>query len=72
MDAMREFEPAGATFAVETPQLGPGERPIGNVKRLVVRLPVKVTDTRIAVLFTPAIAKELPAPKVNPLAEWKE
>jgi hypothetical protein len=62
--------PSGAMFAVETPQLGPGERPMPGVKRLVVRLPDKVTTMRIAVLFTPGSAPETKAAEVRPLAEW--
>lgn len=67
---VRIVAPADARFDVEMPQLGPGERPMPGVKRLVVRLPGKVTATRIAVLFTPGSTDGKATSAVKPLAEW--
>ena len=74
----RLLAPAGATFVFEPVNVPAPQRTTTGVKRLVVRLPEKVTSTRLAVLFTPvtpgsgafaAGATPVP-PSVTPLDQW--
>jgi len=68
----RIIEPEGATFASESARQGPPQNPNEGFTRLTVRLPEKVTKTRIVVELVPDRGEE---PKgasvpVRPLSEW--
>jgi hypothetical protein len=69
--------PAGATFAVESaapPPLnngvGPQQNPNTGVSRLVVRLPEKAAEARVAVLLSPGSGDASEAVTVRPLDAW--
>ena len=63
------LSPAGAAFAASTPSLDPPQRPLRGITKLTVKLPDKVTDTRIAILVSPVA--DAATPEVRPLAEWR-
>lgn len=68
----RIIEPEGATFAAESARQDPPQNPNEGFTRLTVRLPEKVTKTRIVVELIPFRGEEpagSPAP-VRPLSEW--
>jgi hypothetical protein len=72
----RLLAPGGARFAVEPVQVPAPQRPAPGVRRLVVRLPDKVTGVRLAVLLTPlgggagAAPPRAGPPPVVPLERW--
>jgi hypothetical protein len=65
----RLLAPAGARFEVAPVHIPPPQRPAPGVKKLVVRLPEKVTSTRIAVLLAPGAVRGS-EPKLVPLDAW--
>ena len=67
---MRILEPAGAVFAVLDANPPPPERQQPDVHKLIVRLPEKTRQVRIAVEFIPAGAGAAKATPVKPLGEW--
>ena len=70
----RILEPAGAVFVAEDVVIAPVEgskeqpKPTHGERRLMVRLPGKVTEARIAVLLTPGDGPKTTA--LTPLSEW--
>jgi hypothetical protein len=67
---MRILEPAGAVFAVLDANPPPPERQQPDVHKLIVRLPEKTRQVRIAVEFIPAGAGAAQVTPVKPLGEW--
>jgi len=65
----RILSPAGAKFEVISANPPPPQRQQPDVHNLTVRLPAKTTQTRIAVLLSPAGAAET-TPKLEPLETW--
>lgn len=74
--SVRILSPPDATFVEESaapPPInggeGPQQNPNKDFRKLVVRLPGKVTETRVAVLLTPS--KDVSKPvALTPLADW--
>ena len=69
----RILEPAGARFDLISATPPPPQAQQPNVKKLVVRLPGKVTNVRVAVLFSPfRQAEEMPRyiPAIKGLDTW--
>jgi hypothetical protein len=65
----RLLSPAGAAFAVETPDVNPPQTPLDGVVKLVVRVRKPSMPIRVAVLFTPA-PDEADDPPLRPLETW--
>ncbi len=65
----RILSPAGAKFEVISANPPPPQHQQPDVHNLTVRLPAKTTQTRIAVLLSPAGAAEA-TPKLEPLETW--
>ncbi len=59
--------PAGARFDTVSTQAPPGQTGNGNTRKLVIRLPGKTADLRLAVALTPYRAGQ-PKPELN----WKD
>jgi hypothetical protein len=59
--------PAAARFDTVAAQAPPPQTPIRNTRKLVVRLPDKISDLRLVVAFTPHPARQVP-PRIN----WKD
>jgi len=59
--------PAGAQFDTVATQVPPPQTPSRNTRKLVVRLPDKISDLRLVVAFTPHPARQAP-PRIN----WKD
>lgn len=66
---VRILEPSGAVFETLTLPLDPPQRPAGKMKKLIIRLPQKVSTTRIVVRFSPAGQPAADA-AVVPLEKW--
>lgn len=66
----RLLAPTGATFSVEEVVPPPPQTPAPGVRRLMVRLPERVTDARIVVLFVPG-ADAGDSPDLVPLDGWE-
>jgi len=70
----RILEPAGARFELISASPPPPQRQNRNVRKLVVRLPGKVDNVRLAVLLSPyrqAAQKPTFIPPISPLEEWR-
>jgi hypothetical protein len=71
----RILEPSGAKFDIVSANPPPPQRQQPNVKKLVVRLPEKVEDLRLAVLLSPYRESE-PEPRYTPhllaVGKWLE
>ncbi|MCX6910362.1 MAG: heparinase II/III family protein [Verrucomicrobia bacterium] len=65
----RILSPQGAKFEVISANPPPPQHQQPDVHNLTIRLPAKTTQTRIAVLLSPAGAAEA-APKLEPLQAW--
>jgi len=65
----RILSPQGAKFEIISANPPPPQHQQPDVHNLTVRLPAKTTQTRIAVLLSPAGAAEA-APKLEPLQAW--
>jgi hypothetical protein len=66
---VRILSPQDASFQVISANPPPPQRQQPEVKNLTVRLPSKVTQTRIVVLITPA-GKPVPQVAIEPLEQW--
>ncbi len=64
----RILSPAGAVFEARSAAQEPPQNANEGVTRLTIVLPERVTETRLAVLFSPAA--EAAEPAVEPLADW--
>lgn len=71
--AARVLEPSGAVFQVASTTPPPPQNPNAGTRKLVVRLPGKITQVRLVVALTPHRERE-PAPRLDwkdrPLAAW--
>ena len=67
----RILSPAGAVFETVSANPPPPQHQQPDACRLVVRLPGKVEQARIAVLLSPGEA-DVAAPDLKPLAQWSE
>jgi hypothetical protein len=65
---VRLLAPEGAVFAAAQPQPAAPQHPLKGITKLTVTLPGKVTETRIAVLFSPE--EDPPLPTLQPLERW--
>jgi hypothetical protein len=65
----RILAPEGARFEVASVHLPPPQKPLRDVRNLIIRLP-RTRGDRLAVLFTPA--RDDAAPEPEPLARWIE
>jgi hypothetical protein len=68
----RILSPAGATFAAESAEQKPPQKPNTGVGRLVIRLPKAEGQVRVAVLLSPVWpdGESIGSADVRPLAEW--
>jgi len=73
--ALEIVEPSGARFDTMSANPPPPQRQQPGVTKLVVNLPGKVENARIAVTMTPYFGKQKPPAwtgKIEPLARWVE
>ena len=68
----RLIEPPGAIWHVQAVEPKPPQRPLENVRKLIVRLSTKPPETRITVLLTPLpdARPDESAPLSRPLSGW--
>lgn len=66
---LQVFEPADARFIVDEPTLDPPQRPLKDVRRIRLIVPLTAPGGRITVLLSPGDGP-LEAPRFQPLSQW--
>jgi hypothetical protein len=68
--SVRLLSPAGARFQAEEVTLAPPQRPLKDERKLLIRLPDKITKTRIALTLTLGPVQEA-VPPLTALDQWR-